>query len=440
MRDRVLRVVGILASLVGAMPAMAQPYALTESTRADDSARLAAETTLNGTLKVTRDGKQVPIRISAKNEHVFFERLLAVEKGLPRKSVRHYLTATSKANVDDERVERALAADHRLIVAQRTAESLLCYSPDGPLTRTERDVVSEHFETLHLTGLLPGKDVNVGDTWKIDAKIAQSVCLLDGVIAHTLTGKLKEVSANIAVIVVEGAAKGIENGAMAELTITAEVRFDLAKKRIVRVDWKQKDVRGQGSVSPAAEVETTTVLTRESLEETPAEVGPAVVARIPVDEPPATLVYLLHRDPRNRFEFLYSRDWHTVGQTDHHLVLRFLDRGDFVAQATLATWQNAGAGKHISPEEFEKLAVGGTGWKMEEVLERGEVPTDAGRWVYRITARGDLEGSKVIQSFYVVAAPNGEQMIVTFTMRPASATRMGTRDLAIVNAIEFPKK
>jgi len=227
---------------------------------------------------------------------------------------------------------------------------------------------------------------------------------------------------------------------MAELTITAEVRFDLAKKRIVRVDWKQKDVRGQGSVSPAAEVETTTVLTRESLEETPAEVGPAVVARIPVDEPPATLVYLLHRDPRNRFEFLYSRDWHTVGQTDHHLVLRFLDRGDFVAQATLATWQNAGAGKHISPEEFEKLAVGGTGWKMEEVLERGEVPTDAGRWVYRITARGDLEGSKVIQSFYVVAAPNGEQMIVTFTMRPASAPRMGTRDLAIVNAIEFPKK
>ena len=62
---------------------------------------------------------------------------------------------------------------------------------------------------------------------------------------------------------------------------------------------------------------------------------------------------------------------------------------------------------------------------MEEVIDRGEVPTDADRWVYRITARGELEGSKVVQNFYVVATASGEQMILTFTMKPA-----GDRDWA----------
>ena len=46
----------------------------------------------------------------------------------------------------------------------------------------------------------------------------------------------------------------------------------------------------------------------------------------------------------------------------------------------------------------------------------------------------------MVQNFYVVASADGDQMILTFTMRPASATRIGTRDVALVNAIEFPKK
>jgi hypothetical protein len=117
-----------------------------------------------------------------------------------------------------------------------------------------------------------------------------------------------------------------------------------------------------------------------------------------------------------------------------------LDRGDFVAQATLTSWKNAGAGTHMTPAEFEKLISDGSGWKMEQVLERVEVPTDADRWICRITARGELDGTKVIQNFYAVASATGDQMIVTFTMKPTAAERLGTRDLAIVTAIDFPKK
>ena len=56
------------------------------------------------------------------------------------------------------------------------------------------------------------------------------------------------------------------------------------------------------------------------------------------------------------------------------------------------------------------------GWQMDEIVDAGEVPWDGGRWVYRITARGSLDGTKVVQNFILLAGPKGDQIVVTFTM------------------------
>ncbi|HVK12754.1 MAG TPA: hypothetical protein VM597_28645, partial [Gemmataceae bacterium] len=237
-------------------------------------------------------------------------------------------------------------------------------------------------------------------------------------------------------VAVEGTAKGIENGALATLTVSARVTFDLDARRVVHVEWKQRDVREQGPISPAAEVESTTVLKREPLTTEPNELA---TARVPAEDSiPGALRQLIHRDPKGRFQFLHDRDWHVVGQTDHHLVMRLLDRGDFVCQATVTEWKKAEPGKHLEPAEFEKLVA--DGWKMEQLLDRTEIPSDGDRWVYRIAGKGELDGAAVTQTFYVVATAGGEQMILTFTTKPANAARLGTKDVAVVNAIDFAKK
>jgi hypothetical protein len=432
-----------LALVLGlvATPAWADGVLLQETPHEGECFRITTETRVTGNLKVTRDGKPAAVKINAKNEHVFVERVLSADKAVARKAARFYQTAAANATVDGDRVQRTLPADRRLIVAQRTGDSLFCYSPQGPLTRPELEVVSEHFETLHLTGLLPAKEVAVGESWKLDSLVAQSLCLFDGLVSHDLTAKLKEVAAGVAIISLDGTAKGIENGAIANLTVTATVQFDTATKHIVGVDWKQKDVRDQGPATPGAELEITTTLKREPLAQPPAELADTFVAAIPAtDDPPATLKHLLHRDPKGRYRLLHAREWHVVGQTDYHLIMRYLDRGDFVAQATITPWESAGAGKHLSPAEFEKLTQQGTNWKVDQVTDRTEVPTDPDRWVYRVSARGELDGSPVVQNFYIVANANGDQMILTFTMRPAGASRIGTRDLELVNAIDLQKK
>ena len=403
--------------------------------------RVVLETRLIGVLKVVRAGKTVPVKIVAKNDHLFVERILAGEAGGVQRAARRYEQAISVATVDGEKVERSLREDRRLIVAQRTADALVAFSPAGPLTRAEVEVVSEHFDTLPLIGLLPRKAIVVSDTWKISNATAQAVCLFDGLISSDLTGTLKSATPAVAVVAIEGTAKGIENGALATLSISATMKYDVTAGRIVAVEWKQKDVRDQGPITPAAEVETATTLTREFLPVEPKELSKAALVAVPAeDETPGLLKQILHSDPKGRYQFLYSRDWHVVGQTDHHVVMRLLERGDFVAQVTITCWKPAGAGKHLSPEEFQKLVATSPGWEMEKVIDRGEVPSDGDRWGYRITAQGDLDGVKVVQNFYVVASPAGEQMIVTFTMKPANLSRLGVRDLAIVNGLEWVAK
>ena len=431
-------VVGVLLT---ASAGRGQNHLVAEGPKPGECFRIEIETTVNGNLKVTRNDKPTVIPLAVKNHHILLEKILSEDKNGVRKVARHYVTAESAGTIGGDKTERALSTHRRLMVAQRTADSLLCYSPAGPMTRPELEVAAEHFDTLQLTGILPGKQAAVGDSWKLSNVTAQALCLFEGLIAHELTGKLTEVRDGHALIAIEGKASGIEAGALVNLTITATARFDLLKDRLVSLEWKQKDTRDQGPASPASEVETTTTLKRTLLDEEPKELSTTALVSVPSeDDPPALLKQLAHRDPQGRYSFLYSREWHIVGQTETHLVLRLLDRGDFVAQATVTPYLKAEPGKHISSDEFRMVVSESPGWQMDELVDAAEVPTDDGRWSYRVTARGSMDGVPVVQSFYVLAAPSGEQVVVTFTMKPSHAAKIGTRDVALVNAIMFPKK
>jgi hypothetical protein len=41
----------------------------------------------------------------------------------------------------------------------------------------------------------------------------------------------------------------------------------------------------------------------------------------------------------------------------------------------------------------------------------------------------------VIQNFYLVAAPSGEQVVVAVTMTPKQADKLGARDLTLVASL-----
>src|SRR6185295_9199869 len=114
----------------------------------------------------TKDDRQVPLPLTASASHEFPERILQVNAGLPQKAARLYETAKAKISVNGDGSERGLRPDRSLMVAQAIKDQILVYCPAGALTRDELDV-TEHLDTLSLTGLLPDKAVAVGDTWKV---------------------------------------------------------------------------------------------------------------------------------------------------------------------------------------------------------------------------------------------------------------------------------
>lgn len=430
----------VLALAVGA--ARAETITLVETPQSGDCFAVHLTLKLSGDMTVAQEGQPVKLKLATTAEHRFAERVVAVQKDGPlvSKAVRHYEDARASHTVDGTASHRTLRADRRLIVAQRPQDTLVCYSPQGTLTREEVETVGEHFDTLALAGVLPGKAVAVGDTWKIGNAAVQALCSFEGLVETDLTGKLAEVKGGEAVIRVTGTARGIDLGAQVKLTITATAKFDVSAKRLVALEWQQTDARDQGPASPAVTAQSTYTLSRRPIDE-PRELADVALAGVPQGfDVPAALTVMPIRDPKGRFDLNAGRDWQVVSHTESRLVLRLLDRGDFVAQATVTPWQKAEAGAHADEKEFREQMLSSPGWQVEDVLQEGELPSQpAGRYVYRLTARGDMDGTKVVQCFYLVAGPKGDQVVVAFTLKLTQVAKLGARDMILVDGLELPK-
>src|SRR5262249_52843267 len=157
--------------------AHAQSYTLSETPKAGECFRYHIEMTLAGELHIRQNGKIVPIKLEASATHEFPERILVPGAGgLVLKTARFYDKAQAAINAGGEKSERSLRADRRLSVAQRHKEQSSVYSPAGPLTREELDLIAEDFDTLSILGVLPAKPVAVDETWNVPNSVVQALC------------------------------------------------------------------------------------------------------------------------------------------------------------------------------------------------------------------------------------------------------------------------
>jgi len=418
--------------------AHAQTVKLAEELKPGDCFQYDLKLTVTGRMKVERDGKPDPLPIVAEATHKFVERIDAPDAGGGAgKVLRYYSVATSTSRVGSDSMKRELPADRRLTVAARTTAKTLHVSTGGPLTRDELDLVGEHFDTMCLPALLPGKDVKVGDTWAVSGAAVQNACLFDGVLKHDLKGTLVKVENGVATFALNGIAEGTELGAKAVVVIAATGTFDTAAGRITAMTWEQQDDRAQGPATPAVEVKAKVVLTRTPCEE-PKELNADARAKLPADAAALTRLRLTSVD--GSFAFTYPRDWIVVGQTKDHLVMRLLDKGQFVAQVTMTHWKAVEPGKHSSPDEFKDRLAKLANWQPEKVTADKEVPLDGGRWLYRVSAVGKQDGASVVQTFYLLAGPNGRQLSVAVMSAPGNVAKLTDAEEDLLRAITFTEK
>ncbi len=430
-----------MAALVAAtLPAQAQNHTLKETLQTGNCFEIQLDMNLTGEIHVVVNDKPNALTLAATARHGFVQRMLEVDaKGVPQKAAFVYTAAEAAIQAGASQSKRLLRPERSLLVVDRSKDTAQVYCPAGALTREELELTSEHFDTLALTGLLPDKDVARNDSWKVSTEAAQALCHFEGLSSHDLSCKLDDVKGDTAFVSVTGTAAGIDLGAQVKLNIQATYQFDLKTRCLVGLEWKQKDERTQGPASPASVTETTYTVKRKPVDR-PESLSDVALVSVPQGGIPEDSLQLYYRDPKSRFELQYDRDWQITSQTEERTVLRLLDRGDFVAQVTITPWTKARPGEHLSPEDFQR-AMASAPWKQEEVLQASVLPsTEAGRWVYRLSAAGILDGIKVLQNFYLIAGPSGDQIVMAFTTSQNQTDKLGTRDVNMVGGLKVLAK
>ncbi len=241
--------------------AQAQTVPLVEAPLSKSCFRNDLSMDLTGTLTVRQEDKTITLKQKATARHEFMERVLEAKDGVAEKTARIYQAAEATISIDGEVNKRSFRPEHTMMVTQRTGNQRLTYCPQGLLNQDEKEL-TEHFDTLALPGILPGKEVAVGATWPIPTQIVLALCDLDGLVSGNLTGKLSKVDGDVAQGTVDGIVKGIGMGAQATLEIKARFAFNLKEQRIIAVEWQQHDERLQGPVNPALTADVTYKLRR----------------------------------------------------------------------------------------------------------------------------------------------------------------------------------
>ncbi len=417
----------------------AQSVILAESMEPGQCQQVRLELTVKGTLKVPRGEMLNNLPLQAKAEQAFSERLLAGGvPGQPMRAARRYETAKATITVDGVATQRKLRDERRLMIYQRQQGVATHYSPAGALMREELELIGEHLDTLAIPSLLPGKEVKVGDTWDVPNFAVQALCDLEGLENHSIAGTLQAWTDGTATLAFSGKATGVQGGSAMKIEINGRAKFDTNSRQVVELRWAQHDQREAGPASPASEVDAEVVVTRVKIEK-PMSLDDGALAAAPMGfDLPASSLLLEYKDPQKRFEVLHERGWTQVTRTQNHLVMRLMDQGDFLAQATITQWANAGKGRHQSAEEFQGAIRKIPGWDQAEVLSSGEMPSGDRRWIYRHAVAGKLDGVEVLQTFYLIAGPDGDQVVVTVTCTPKLATKIAGRDQVLVTSLEFP--
>src|SRR4029077_11932687 len=126
--------------------------------------------------------------------------------------------------------------------------------------------------------------------------------------------KLEKIERNHAFLALTGEIQGIVKGATLKSDLAVGLVYSLAAKHFTGCSWRHKEVKEQGPVNPASEVETEIRANwRHGVALTEMTEGKA--ATIPA-QPSSALLLLEFRDAVNRFSFLYERKWGIINKSE----------------------------------------------------------------------------------------------------------------------------
>jgi hypothetical protein len=429
---------------LGPGAAAQEAVALRAAARVGESARVVValraegkflEEVAQGAAENAQPPRVRKIKVETRTE--FAERVLAADaEGRIERAARWVFQASSALNGEIRTRATAIRPEVALLVAERRGEVVVVFSPGGPLTRSELEVVEAVGDPLALAGLLPVQPVNVGDHWRVGGDAARGLSGYDALAANALEASVESLDAAEAVLRIKGEVRGAALGGAGTIACDGTVRFNRVAGQITRLDVTRHETRKAGPVEEGLDISSTLSVERRAVA-TPAELGDAVVAALPTDRDPQRELLVLIA-PDGRYVLQHDRDWHIYWDDSRLTVLKRLDHGEVVAQCNLNAGPKVPAGKHQDPDQFRDDVKRALGERFVRFVGVGEVDGDpAGGFRYKLAVQGRQGEVGILWDYYLIASPDGDQLLATFTHALAQGAGFGDQDLRLVASFRW---
>jgi hypothetical protein len=415
----------------------AEQHRLASARKTGDVSAVRVELEVGGELNVVADGKVKPLKMNVAAKLAYEEKLLGAAAGKPARAryARHYDLADAKIKIEEGEVVPQLRDERRLIVVDAAADQTLLFSPQGPLTREELDLVDVPASSVWLDDLLPAKAVAVGDQWRHSDQLMASLLGLDAVSESNVTSELKTIDAENARFELAGEVHGAAGGVATEITLKAKYRFNLKQRRVAWAGLLIKEKRSVGHVATGLDV-----VAKMQISITPEAAAKrlpdSLLRRISLDSP-AQPITLECQSPTGKFAFQHGRGWHVMNDAGEVLTLRYVDRGELVAQCSASAPPDADSGKRPTLAAFQTEIQKGLDKDFGQFVQASESVNSVGHVIYRVVAEGKVSDLPIQWRYYLVADDQGRQAVFAFTLESELAQQLGDADQELISTLEF---
>lgn len=360
------------------------------------------------------------------------------------RSIRYYDQAGASITAGNQVSNVSLRDEARLILAEGTDTGVELSSPSLPLKIEELELLRTAGDSLFVSALLPREAVETGDSWKPAAWVLAAWTGIEAVEKSNLSCTLAKLDSRQAVIRFQGEVLGAVFGAAAKVTVEGEVEFDVSQGHWKKLTLKQAEKRAVGTVSPGLDVEATMESTR-SIAKSEQRLSAADLQGVPLVSNDA-MKLVAFEAPLWNLRIHHARQWHLLNQNSDSATLRFVEKGDLLAQCTLKRLPDADPGEHVSEQVFRSDIQKTLDKNLEKLVQAERITTSSNLYTYRVVAQGSIKTTndkdeEVLQPmlwhYYLIADPRGRQLAVVFTFTPDHAERFANRDLDLIGNLEF---
>ncbi len=363
------------------------------------------------------------------------------DAGRAVKAVRHVVEAGLAVNGEVRMMTALIRPEVRLLVAERRERdgSVVVISPAGPLTWDELELVQGLGDPLALADLLPEKPVAVGEHWRVRNSAARALSEYDFITSNSLDASLESADGARARIRLKGQIQGSKQGGAGKMSCDGFLTFDRQAAWIDQLDLNRVESRQAGPIEAGLDYKSTFTMTRQAAEP-PSALSDAALAGVSLEITPASELLRLDM-PGRTAALLHDRNWHKFWEDRKLIVMKRLSGAQVIAQCNLMLGPQAGNGRHQDPTQFRDDIRRGLKKRFVQFLGAGEVDGNpAGGFRYKVGVQGREGQLGIVWYYYLVASPEGEQLLATFTLAEDYVRAFGDQDVEMIGSLEWHKK